>query len=139
MDDHIYIVLDTNVLVSGMFMGKTRADTPPKRIVDMFLTGELTIFYSDAILAEYQDVLMRKKFNFSKHRIKKMLELVELLGVKIDPRGPKSKLQDTKDEPFLELANATNTLPAFLVTGNKKHFPSLEHILTPAELCKELR
>ena len=138
MNDHIYIVLDTNVLVSGMFIREDRIDTPPRKIVKMFLAGELTIFYSDAILAEYKEVLTRKKFNFSKHRIKKMLELAELLGVKIDPRGPKLKLQDTKDEPFLELANATNTLPAFLVTGNKKHFPNKKHILTPAELCKEL-
>ena len=49
------IVLDTNVLVSGMM----RAGGPPGRIVDHLRSGELQIVLDDRILGEYADVLRR--------------------------------------------------------------------------------
>jgi putative PIN family toxin of toxin-antitoxin system len=54
------IVLDTNVLVSGLLS----PFGPCGRIVCMVSSGELTISLDARILAEYEEVLCRPKFKF---------------------------------------------------------------------------
>ena len=49
------IVLDTNVLVSGLLRG----GVPPGRIVDLVVTGQVRVALDGRILAEYRDVLLR--------------------------------------------------------------------------------
>lgn len=53
------IVLDTNVLVSGMI----NPNGPPGRIVDLIREGLVELVVDDRILAEYSQVLSRPKFN----------------------------------------------------------------------------
>ena len=54
------IVLDTNVLVSGLL----NPDGAPGRLLDLILGGRLQILYDDRILGEYSDVLARPQFGF---------------------------------------------------------------------------
>jgi uncharacterized protein len=49
------IVLDTNVLVSGLL----NSNRKPGRIIDLVISGRIRLFYDDRILAEYADVLER--------------------------------------------------------------------------------
>ena len=59
------IVLDTNVLVSGLL-------TPfgsSGEIVRMVFSGELLLYIDARILTEYKDVLHRPKFKFNKENI----------------------------------------------------------------------
>jgi len=125
------IVLDTNVLVSGLL-------TPfgsSGEIVRMVSAGILILQYDSRILSEYQEVLYRPKFQFDKEHIDTFLAYVKQNG-QIIPAAPlKKRLPDPDDEPFLEIAIYGRT--ACLVTGNKAHFPrqSLQgiKILSPSE------
>lgn len=59
------IVLDTNVLVSGLL-------TPfgsSGEIVRMITSGKLILEYDSRILIEYEEVLNRPKFHFDKEPI----------------------------------------------------------------------
>lgn len=112
------IVLDTNVLVAGLL----NPHGPPGRIVDLLLTGELSIAYDDRVLAEYREVLSRPRFGFDPHDIEHIVDLLEVEGGPA-PAAPLDlpDLPDPDDLPFLEIAAAVE--PYLLVTGNMRHFP----------------
>jgi putative PIN family toxin of toxin-antitoxin system len=112
------IVLDTNVLVSGLL-------TPfgsSGEIVRMVFSGELLLYIDARILSEYQDVLHRPKFNFNKDHIGILLDFIKQYGQFIFSSPLKSRLPDVDDEPFLEVAIAGKVIS--LVTGNTAHYPS---------------
>ena len=52
------IVIDTNVLISGML----NPSGPPGKIVDLLRSGALQAVVDDRILSEYADVLRREYF-----------------------------------------------------------------------------
>jgi putative PIN family toxin of toxin-antitoxin system len=112
------IVLDTNVLVSGLL-------TPfgsSGEIVRMVFSGELLLYIDARILSEYQDVLHRQKFNFDKDHIGILLDFIKLYGQFISSSPLTNRLPDPDDEPFLEVAIAGRVRS--LVTGNTAHYPS---------------
>ena len=47
------VVIDTNIFVSSFFGGK------PRKIIDLWKAGKITLCLSNAILDEYIDVLRR--------------------------------------------------------------------------------
>ncbi len=59
------IVLDTNVLVSGLI----QPFGPSGQIVRMVAAGDLVLCHDPRVLAEYQEVLLRKKFGFDPERV----------------------------------------------------------------------
>jgi len=67
------IVLDTNVLVSGLL--KTHSDAGV--IVRMVVGGLLKVVYDARILAEYREVLCRPKFGFEKAEIEAIVMRAE--------------------------------------------------------------
>lgn len=112
------IVLDTNVLVSGLL-------TPfgsSGEIVRMAFSGELTLCIDARILSEYKEVLHRKKFRFDKNKIAILVDFIAQYGQVVSGSPLKRALPDPDDEPFLEVAIAGNAKA--LITGNKVHFPS---------------
>ncbi|MBS3976642.1 MAG: putative toxin-antitoxin system toxin component, PIN family [Syntrophomonadaceae bacterium] len=111
------IVLDTNVLVSGLLKAHSDAGS----IIRLAISGSLAIVYDSRILAEYRDVLYRPKFRFEQFEIEAILAQFEAEGILVMPKPLQSKLPDRDDEPFLEAALAVSD--AILVTGNKKDFP----------------
>ena len=64
------IVLDTNVLVSGLLT----PFGPSGEIVRMISAGELILHVDARILSEYQEVLNRPKFQFDKDHVRGMAE-----------------------------------------------------------------
>jgi predicted nucleic acid-binding protein len=52
-----FAVIDTNVVVSGLLSAP--ADSPTGRIVDAMLAATVPFVLSEALLAEYRDVLLR--------------------------------------------------------------------------------
>lgn len=111
------IVLDTNVLVSGLL--KVRSDAGV--IVRMIAAGSLIVIYDFRILAEYQDVLGRPKFGFGQTDVEALLTQIKAEGILVNAKPLSTPLPDRDDEPFLEAALAAEG--AVLVTGNKRHFP----------------
>jgi putative PIN family toxin of toxin-antitoxin system len=110
------VVLDTNVLVSGLL----KAHSDAGAIVRLIAAGLLTVVYDARIYAEYREVLRRPKFGFENAEIKALLTLIEAEGVVVTARPLPERLPDPDDEPFLEVARAVED--AVLVTGNMRHF-----------------
>jgi putative PIN family toxin of toxin-antitoxin system len=111
----VRIVLDTNVVVSGLLT----AFGPPAQIIDLVSSGDLMLVVDDRILSEYQDVLVRPRFKFGAREIDEFLSLAASVEHVIGAPLPFA-LPDPADEPFLEVAVA-GAVDA-LVTGNEKHF-----------------
>ena len=131
------IVLDTNVLVSGMIS----AFGPPSRIIDMVREGHVELVVDDRILAEYAEVLSRPKFRvyFSTQEVREVILFLERNMDYTVPDVRVVDLPDGDDVPFLELA-LTAGVP--LVTGNVRHFPEAcrrsADVLTPAQFLERL-
>ncbi len=131
------IVLDTNVLVSGLLS----AAGPPAWIVEAVLTGDLEMALSMAIRQEYDEVLRRPEFRFPAPQVETLLSVVDRFGLFVAAVPPwPVTLPDPDDEPFLGVAAATDSV---LVTGNLRHFPVRSRrgvsVLTPRELVERLR
>ena len=128
------IVLDTNVLVSGILSPAG----PPGRIVDALQTGKVVTVVDDRILAEYSEVLLREKFSrwIAKWEAEAILQFLESEGVSCVSHTVVTHLPDPSDAPFLEVAFQS---AAPLITGNNKHSPQDKRmdvdVLTPSEFC----
>lgn len=110
------VVLDTNVVVSALL----NSFGAPGRVLDLVLAGELTAAYDDRVLAEWREVLRRKKFGFAARDVEALLGFVEAEGLSVNPKPLGAELPDPDDVPFLEAARAAE---ATLITGNTKHYP----------------
>lgn len=112
------IVLDTNVLVSGIVSARSH----PGRIIDWIRTVELAPAVDDRILAEYGEVLRRSHFRryFSLHEAETMLDFLRHESEYVVCSENTPDLPDPGDAPFLETALALS-IP--LITGNLRHFP----------------
>ena len=111
------IVLDTNVLVSGLL-------TPfgsSGEIIRMISAGELILCIDARILSEYQEVLNRPKFQFSSEHTGVLIDFIKMHGQLISSLPLDRHLPDPDDEPFLEVAIAGKVQA--LITGNSAHFP----------------
>lgn len=61
-----YVTIDTNVLVSALLS----PSSVPGKIAEEAMKGSIIPLYNDAILAEYDEVLHRRKFRFDRDVIK---------------------------------------------------------------------
>ncbi len=131
------IVLDTNVLVSGILKPYSKAATILRLVTD----GTLQLAYDLRLLSEYRDVLNRSKFNFAKENVEGFLEQTEQEGLLVSVKPLKFHLPDPDDEPFLEVALSGEVKA--IVTGNKRHFLKKEYegvkILSPAEFLEAVK
>jgi putative PIN family toxin of toxin-antitoxin system len=121
----ILAVLDTNILVSALLSPFGN----PAKIYRMFLTKNLKVVYSSGILAEYNDVLVRPRLRIPAGEAKKVLEAIQEHGEWIEPPPSTHEMIDEDDRIFYDTAKSAG---AYLVTGNKKHYPDEAFILTPA-------
>ena len=132
----IYAVIDTNVFVSALLSRFPDAATVQIVAAIMSDTGFCPL-YDEEIFAEYEEVLYRERFHFPPDAIKTILEKVKEVGI-ITKRTPVSEFfPDPKDIVFYEVAISKED--AYLVTGNKKHFPSTAIVVTPAEMLDILQ
>lgn len=112
-------VFDTNVIVSGILF----PDSVPGKVVDAILEGHCSPIVSDAILAEYEEVLRRTKFNIPPERIQHIMDAFQSIGIPASFALAKYRIQfpDKDDIIFVE---AALSLESVLVTGNKRHYPA---------------
>ena len=131
------IVLDTNVLVSGLLSSQGA----PAAVLRSVLAGSASLCFDERILSEYRGVLMRSKFGFNATQVAVLLEFFEATGEPVlTPPLNLSSLPDPADGMFIEVAIAAAA--DCLVTGNRKHFPAecLRGVraVTPRALCELL-
>ena len=131
------IVLDTNVLVSGLLQPLG----PSGQIVRLVAAGELALCHDSRILAEYREVLLREKFRFDPERVEALLEQIWAGGIPVAGTPLALRLPDPDDEAFLEVALAGRT--RCIVTSNEKHYPLAARqgveILTPRAFIEIFR
>lgn len=135
----IKIVLDTNILISGFL----NPHNPPGRIL-FHLTepGLLKLLISDEILAKYEGVLKRKKFNLDKSKIIYALTLIENISIKTTPKEKLNITDDKDDNKFFECAIEGNA--DFLISGDIKHVQKIKKykgikVISPAEFINILK
>lgn len=129
------IVLDTNVLVSGLLRGTG----PPGMIVDLVLAGQAKVAIDARLFAEYSDVLLRPEFGFSRAAVLSLLEFLWAASERVVPRPLSLRLPDPDDAMFVEVAVAARATA--LVTGNARHFPADRrhgvHVVSPRQWLEE--
>ena len=112
------VVLDTNVLVSGLLC----PSGAPGEIVRMLVSGVIELVYDARIIWEYEEVLKRPKFGIPEQLVRDIVVFVENFGHVTAGTPLKTRLPDIDDEPFLEAAIAGKA--DFLITGNIAHYPA---------------
>ena len=129
------IVIDTNVIISAFISRRSK----PAKIVEFALSDENTLIcYNDIIFAEYKDVFLRdkfKKYNFDIKELNLLLENIEEWGKYVIPIKSNIHMADEKDRIFYDTAKQSNSI---LVTGNIKHFPKEEFILSPDDFLQKM-
>lgn len=107
------VVVDTNVFVSSFFGGI------PRKIVDLWKNGQITLCLSKPIVEEYVEVLRRLG-------LQDEIELKELVGLFAQGPGvlfsattPRLKIvdKDPDDNKFIECAVALNA--TYVISGDK--------------------
>jgi uncharacterized protein len=126
------IVLDTNVLVSGLI----NPHGPPGRALDLITSGAVQVLYDDRIISEYREVLARPRFGFDPDDVETLLDFIVSEGENVVCAPLAIALPDPDDLPFVEVAVAGEA--AALVTGNTNHFViskgnTRTRVLSPAD------
>ncbi|MDE0034919.1 MAG: putative toxin-antitoxin system toxin component, PIN family [Deltaproteobacteria bacterium] len=113
------VVLDTNVVVSGMnFPGNERL------VLELALRGRFELYLSAFILEEVAGVLGRK-FGWDEDRVNEARRTLEKVAIVIEPRQlPDVIRANEADNRILECA--TEASADYLVTGDRKHLLPLE-------------
>lgn len=126
------VVLDTNVIVSALWTPDGKA----AYIVNQVIAGKLKLGHDYRILTEYREVLSRPKFKFSNWQINFLLDTFEKDGISVIPQSLTTiPFSDESDRVFYEVAKFCN---APLVTGNLKHFPKDDCIITVTDFYNHL-
>ncbi len=130
------VVIDTNILVASLIQPAGFCG----RLLDLVVDGAVGACVDDRILAEYAEVLPRRKFHLPPEMIQTTLDFFRQSAIPVIAHPLTVVLPDLDDLPFLEVAASGH---AILVTGNRRHFPKAAtgtvRVLSPAECLKALR
>src|SRR3989442_2128762 len=128
------VVLDTNVLISGIFFFGI-----PSRILAAWADGQFELLASVEILTEYHRVAERLHAQFPSVDIKPVLDLVTRETRIVEPaRVPLTACDDADDLKFLPCALSGRA--NCIVTGDRalrraSSFQSIT-VLTPSQVCQ---
>jgi putative PIN family toxin of toxin-antitoxin system len=131
------VVIDTNVFVSSFFGGN------PRKIIDLWKKGNISLCLSKDILEEYIEVLQRVGLK-GEEEIGELLSLfAKGVNIIFTTRTPKIKVikDDPDDDKFIECAVALKA--EIIITGDKAlkkigEYMGIE-ILNPQEFLKTYR
>ncbi|MBH0193126.1 MAG: putative toxin-antitoxin system toxin component, PIN family [Nitrospira sp.] len=135
------VVLDTNILVSGLMS----VSSPPAQILNALRAGQIVTVMSEATLAELAQVLqrpaVRRYFSHSAITPDAFLAEVRLHADLMIPLPTTTVIRDEQDRPFLDLL-ATIPPPQYFVTGDNDfeaaHYSGVP-VISAAEFARLLR
>jgi len=125
----MFVVLDTNVIVSAFWAESGVC----ARVLSLVLNGQITVCYDYRIMEEYREVLLRPCFMFSEEEVDDILSFIRTTGMSVIAAPLEIDLPDKSDKMFFEVGTQ---MEAVIITGNKKHYPAYEKILSPAEFLE---
>lgn len=105
------IVIDTNVVISGVFFGGA-----PRRVLDAVIDSEFNAFASVEIVDEYREIvdemISRKQGNINRGLLNPLLQKMTI----IDPAKKADVCRDPDDNKFLDCARDSQAL--YIVSGD---------------------
>ncbi len=111
------LVVDTNIVVSAAL----KPDGLQRTVLILALTKPARLYVSEAILAEYREVLARPELRIRKGLQRQLLDLIEARARRVAPARTLKVTRDPDDSIFVECADAVRA--DYIVTGNPRHFP----------------
>ncbi|MGN0832923.1 MAG: putative toxin-antitoxin system toxin component, PIN family, partial [Kiritimatiellia bacterium] len=124
----IKAVIDTNVLVSAFWTPNRQS--PTVRIADAITKDLFVPLYSPPMIAEYREVLSRSRFGFSENEVHNLVDHIVTHG---EPAESAAHFPDPDDKVFFCTVLAASADDPLLVTGNAKHYPPADFVVSPAE------
>lgn len=119
------VVLDTNILVSGM----TISTTPPSQIIDLWRNEAFVLVTSPQLLAEVNDVFTRPKIleftGLTLEETQEFLEEIKLRSYVTKGEYQMEPLASNPADTFV-LQAAVEGKATYIVTGDKKHLLPLK-------------
>ena len=126
------IVVDTNVIVSGVFFGGA-----PQRVLNAIVSDQVTACATTEIVDEYLEIvdemIVRKQGTINRSILSPLIHALEM----IEPRTHVALSRDPDDDKFLGCAKDARAL--YIVSGDKdllvlEQFEGIE-IITAREFC----
>jgi len=111
------LVIDTNIIVSATL----KPDGLERTVLLLAITKPARLYVTEAIIAEYREVLARPRIGIPKGRRQQLLQLIRNRSYTVTPARPLRVTPDADDNKFLECADAERA--DYVVTGNQRHFP----------------
>jgi putative PIN family toxin of toxin-antitoxin system len=106
------VVVSANLTYQGL----------PAAIMDLAANKKFLMCVSEAVLAEYKEVLNRPRLRLAPHRIAGALAVIRKTSLYIRPTRTVADITvDESDNRLLECAQAARA--DYLVTGNVRRFP----------------
>lgn len=131
-----YAVIDTNVIVSSML----KHDSIPGEILDFVISKTIVPLLNKEIIDEYEDVLKRNKFGFDNDEVDSFIESIKANSIFLEREQTIEEFIDEDDIVFYEIVlSARHTMDAFLITGNIKHYPIRNYVVTPKEMIEIIK
>jgi putative PIN family toxin of toxin-antitoxin system len=128
-------VIDTNVVVAGLLTGT--AESPTARILDGMCKGAFPFLLSTVLLAEYREVLLRKKIRtllgLGEREVDVLLTALAANAIVREPE-PRTGAPDAKDNHLWSLVQSE--INCVLVTGDHalaERPPPKSHVLQPRQ------
>ena len=128
------IVIDTNVLISGVFFGGF-----PRKILSSVVNQKITACATAEIINEYEDIVQemidRKQGHIDRAILAPLIQVLEV----IEPISHVEICRDPDDNKFLECAKDSHAL--YIVSGDKDLLVIEEYeniqIMTVKDFCKK--
>ena len=126
-------MIDTNVIVSSML----KHDSIPGKITDLVVSNVIVPLLNEEILDEYFEVLTKNKFNFEINNVRRTIAIIKEKGLLLTREQSLEDFINEDDIVFYEIVmSARNTMDAYLVTGNLKHYPIRNYVVTPRQMLE---
>lgn len=128
------IVIDTNVLISGVFFGGF-----PRKILSAVVSQKITACATAEIINEYEDVVQemidRKQGHINRAILSPLIRVMEIIG----PITHVEICRDPDDDKFLGCAKDSHAL--YIVSGDKdllviKEYEKIQ-IVTAKDFCEK--
>jgi predicted nucleic acid-binding protein len=104
-------------------------------ILSLVFDKTIAIVYDNGILVEYIDVLNRKELKINKEASKLVIDFISRYGEYIVAEPLNIKFTDESDKKFYEVYKSSEA--HYLVTGNLKHYPNEEGIVSPRKFLDQ--
>ena len=108
-------------------------DSAVAQVINLVADKIIIPLYSKDIINEYKEVLFRAKLAIDPSKANYIVHLIINRGISVEPISSNLTLIDPDDLVFYEVVLNKKEEGAYLITGNKKHFPNESMVVSASE------